>query len=345
MSTSTPIWDFLTNKHQVDFDLPPNDTVNLHTSTTLESLFSGLFVKSNSINNEYKLNEYQYSKLLPLLKISSENKIDLSELLLTQYQLSNLSVDKFINNCALLNELRQYTQSNNDISSVQYKSLNIFTNFLKTYNKYIYKPLPISYDQLPNTFQLYDDKIDVVLDYMMEINNILNRNIINANSKQFDVYFVPPNDTTDFEKFYMSDMGYSGPDSRYVDRSGLDDIYSLFCSKDARKLIHELQISSNKRLILLIIRGNEYNTNNDILYLFNKNISNTISNEHNEILWNLSNSKDFICNKSLSDLFNISYHLHSQNNNCKRIYMYYDGHGERICKRNIVNKLPFIFTS
>ncbi len=105
--------------------------------------------------------------------------------------MSNLSLDKFINTCALLNELRTYTQSNNDTSTIQYNALDMFTNFLKTYNN-ISKPLPRSSNGIPNTLQ-YNVSVDIVLQYMMDISHILSRNIVSANTKEFDVYFVPPN--------------------------------------------------------------------------------------------------------------------------------------------------------
>ena len=171
---------------------------------------------------------------------------------------------------------------------------------------------------------------------------------------------IKRNDLDDLK--VSSGMIKSYPGNRFgAAQSGTEEIYHLLASQQAQKLLGPVDNNDkrNKRAILLIVRKSINNTNYDILYLFVDSLPYDLSTKscfkYNQLLWKLNTKRDIIGNKLNVDdckystnynLFSISYHLKSNlNNNMNSSYVYLNGFGSKITKRNIFSKWPYLFDS
>eukprot|EP01084_Bolivina_argentea_P144377 253318_1 len=93
-----------------------------------------------------------------------------------------------------------------------------------------------------------------------------------------------------------------------------------------------------KRIVIVILRENKYNTLNDIICFGVENIQNNIYwIEYNELMWKLNTTLLF--NKIIPNTEGaiiISNNIHSSNGS-SRSYLRYNNYGARIFKRNIIN--------
>ena len=129
--------------------------------------------------------------LAPLLVVGHYNKIDLAQLLMEQYQISNLStVNKYISRSSLFDEM----VSNRNINLAEKNKVKaMLTNYLQCYTKYIETPIPSNINEISSTFKPFKDRIDNILLYFSKLNYCVNQQkMIKARPVQFDVYFVPP---------------------------------------------------------------------------------------------------------------------------------------------------------
>eukprot|EP01083_Nonionella_stella_P163144 536162_1 len=158
-----------------------------------------------------------------VLQISCNNKKDFGDAMFTQYSQSNLRSDKYIQRTSLFNEI-----------GIKTNITNMFKNYIISHEKHIYKPLPETCNQLPKTFETFNDNMNIILQYQIKIQKLIDMGVINASAVHFDTLFVPPQRCCEFENMRVKGMVYSKPMNRTY-RSGLKEIDTLFCGKKGKK--------------------------------------------------------------------------------------------------------------
>eukprot|EP01083_Nonionella_stella_P235666 828403_1 len=254
-----------------------------------------------------------------VLQISCNNKKDFGDAMFTQYSQSNLRSDKYIQRTSLFNEI-----------GIKTNITNMFKNYIISHEKDIYKPIPSTPNQLPPVF---NDNMNIIIQYQIEVQKLIDSGVINASTVHLDTFFVPPH-SCEFANMEIRGMVVDSKPVERRYRSGLNEIDLLFRSKKGKQMMHDIN-DCKKRLILMIVRGNAYDTNDDILYLFTQKIPGNLKEkqyEYNQVLWNINSKKDIICNNNnkyidikTKYLFNISYYLNTQKQ--WKIYMQYYGYG------------------
>eukprot|EP01084_Bolivina_argentea_P053175 97621_1 len=354
-TNSTPHWNAL--QQNINFH-PPTQNDYSFFSNMLQYLQPIASVQGSAFNNHYHSNAITSSggnkhvscpsqtisrtalqQVVSLLSVCHYNKTDLAELLITQYQRSHLSTHDFMSRCALFDELSLLCKHSNKTSEVQ----DMLCSYIQLHNAYIASPLQCI-DR--STFTPFNDHIDIVLSYLLRINQCVDEYMVKSRPTLFDVYFVPPTAPNDLDFVDIKGMVQSAPRDRCHRQStcGLDDVYSLFLSEKAHKMLSTQ--SSTKRYVLVIVRKNEDNTNEDKLYLMEHQLKYDLRSDvfsNNEMLWHILSKKDIVCSKyqrlNVDDakygMFNVSYHL--RGGGMSRIYEYYNGFGSRIMTNDIVN--------
>eukprot|EP01084_Bolivina_argentea_P039745 73445_1 len=263
-----------------------------------------------------------------LLQISCHNKNDLGSAMFTQYEQSNLQSNKYIQLASLFHEI-------GNEKNIQ----NMFQNYIISHEKDIYKPIPSTPNQLPPVF---NDNMNIIIQYQIEVQKLIDSGVINASTVHLDTFFVPPH-SCEFANMEIRGMVVDSKPVERRYRSGLNEIDLLFRSKKGKQMMHDIN-DCKKRLILMIVRGNAYDTNDDILYLFTQKIPGNLKEkqyEYNQVLWNINTKKDINIDIKTKHLFNISYYLNTQKQ--WKIYMQYYGYGQRVFKHNIMQKWNMLF--
>ena len=145
-----------------------------------------------------KVDDYipdQYRYLRPFEKVCAKNKMPLSEYLVTGYHQSGLTINEYIAQNELFNQLNHHFNSSPTSKNIN-KSRDIMVNYLLEYEKYMAKPLPLSPLTLQKQSRIrpFKDDITIIMSYMNEINNGI-QNVLSHNASypiQLDVFFIAP---------------------------------------------------------------------------------------------------------------------------------------------------------
>eukprot|EP00484_Ammonia_sp_Unknown_P000173 CAMPEP_0197021120 /NCGR_PEP_ID=MMETSP1384-20130603/2024_1 /TAXON_ID=29189 /ORGANISM="Ammonia sp." /LENGTH=442 /DNA_ID=CAMNT_0042448883 /DNA_START=84 /DNA_END=1409 /DNA_ORIENTATION=+ len=287
-------------------------------------------------------------KLVAVLLRSYENQLDLGEALVSSFHSSNLKYADYMRRSSLFASTTTTTTQSGNQWTQQGMIEEMFTNYLAVYQKYIEQPIPNTIK--PGThLKPFRDDINIILSYYLTIHDCVNR-VNRTHSMQFDAYFASPSTAHDLDNLCIKGMIKSSPKQRA--RCGLDEIYRLIervSGVGCGALAHQ-------RYVLLIVRGNAYDSNDDVIYLFQQNmadrvLANARVYDHNAFLWKLHSKQDIIASKlnvddckyrSNFNLLCISYHLPSRNS-ISTNYLYFNGYGQQINKRCILTKWPLLF--
>lgn len=119
----------------------------------------------------------------------------LSEYLVTGYHQSGLTINQYIAQNELFNQLNHHFQSSPTSKQIN-KARDVMVNYLLEYEKYVAKPLPSSplVLQKQSKIRPFKDDITIIMSYMNEINHgiqtVLSQNA--AYPLQLDVFFIAP---------------------------------------------------------------------------------------------------------------------------------------------------------
>jgi hypothetical protein len=293
-----------------------------------------------------------------LLNSYYTGKLDLGEALLSQYHSSNLSLADYLRRSSLFNT----TATSPNHCQFQQKPLieGMFKGFLTAYERYIERPIPNTIK--PSThFKPFRDDINIILSYYAAINECVNR-LNPAHPTQFDAYFASPSAPNDLDTLSIKGASKWSPQQRGRSRCGLDAIHGLI----QRAAGVGCGTRPHKRFVLLIVRKNERDTQDDVLYLFEQELADKASANqrvyaYNEFLWKLHSKQDIVPSKLNVDdckygtrynFLSISYHLHSpkvvhsrDSVSISKNYLYFNGYGQQINKRCILTKWPLLFAN
>ena len=125
---------------------------------------------------------------------------------MTGYHESGLSINEYIGQNELFNQLNQYFNLAPTSKNIN-KSRDLMVNYLIEYEKSMAKPLPSTPLVLQKNDKIrpFKDDITIIIDYMNEINNGL-KNAISNNAAypiHLDVFFVAPNHHRKFSVNYV----------------------------------------------------------------------------------------------------------------------------------------------
>eukprot|EP01084_Bolivina_argentea_P273827 466563_1 len=207
-----------------------NDNISLinRKSNNKLALFTKLTTFIHGTKNQSKqisVDTYipkEYTLLYRLEIISITSKMPISEYLITGYHQSGLDINSYITN----NELFKQLQSSNSVP--KRIACSTMKHYMDAYEKLVHKPLPCMNTKL--SIDKYNDNINIISQYMIEINTSINRvlSIKTSYPIQLDVFFVAPHTHKQLNLHALGGLeGIKSNTESRKNAAGISDIYRV----------------------------------------------------------------------------------------------------------------------
>eukprot|EP01083_Nonionella_stella_P090595 253081_1 len=318
-------------KHSKKYDLFSKYT-DFHVAG---SIFSSKSDFSNTID-QYIPSEYRFLKRLET--VSYQSNLPISEYLVTGYHQSGLPMPQYIAENELFHQLAEQSAVSSHNKHIN-PARQSMTNYLIEYERSIAKPLPHNADTPLNIHQ-FSDSISIIVNYMVEINNAIHKSLCTTYGSypiQLDVFFVAPHTHQNLNLHALRGLDQcTHMDSNSID--GVSSVYRLL-----RKAAKDINRTNGQRFVMLIVRGNKDDSNDDTVYIFKPTLNNSIPanaiSDSVELTWLLNSKAPIVPGLSPNDegVLGFTHHLHSRE--CNKVYLSYGDHKSRVFKHDLLTKL------